>query len=232
MKSKTTVRNWVVFALAVTVIGFGAIATAGDESPAQAGEKVGIEGTFVRVAENQEGWVVVGYGTANESVGKDWMMLNAGITLQKGVKGQKLTRDNVVLVTPSHQEIRLATQEEIEKARGDLDAMSRADAMIHESIDYFPPGVTRPCRIGFFTDPSQMQRGMSYDQVDLNNEAACVGRLYFQVPDGIQLGLYNLDVKLEDSVVRVPIEIMSKEKAKEFEKQWKEERKKAKHDKH
>ena len=229
MKSRTVFRNWVVFVLAVSVVAFSAVAIAEDETAAQAGEKVGVEGTFVRVAENQEGWVVVGYGTANDSVGKDWMMLNVGITLQDKVKDQKLMRDDVMLVTPSHQEIRLATQEEVEKARGTLDAMSRSDAMIHESIDYFPPGVTRPCRIGFFTDPSQMQRGPAFDQVELNDEAGCVGRLYFQVPDGVQLGLYNLDVQFEDSVVRVPIEIMSKEKAKEFEEQWKQEMKEAKH---
>jgi hypothetical protein len=131
-----------------------------------------------------------------------------------------------MLVTPDGKEIRLASQDEVEKGRGTLDAMSRADAMIHESINYFPAGVTRPCRIGFFTDPSQMQRAPAYDQVELNNEAACVGRLYFQLPEPLQVGTYNLDVQFEGSVIRVPIEIMTKEQAKEFEKEWKESTKK------
>lgn len=228
MRSQDLRHIWLVAAATLLLASAGVCVFAQDESPAQAGEQVGVEGTFVRVAENQEGWVVLGYGTANESVGKDWMMLNVGITLQKGVKDQKLTRDDVMLVTPDHKEIRLATQEDVEKGRGTLDAMSRADAMIHESIDYFPAGVTRPCRIGFFTDPSQMQRAPAYDQVDLNNEAACVGRLYFQVPDGVQVGTYNLVVQLDGSIIRVPIEIMTKERAKEFEKEWKESTKKKK----
>ena len=229
-------RMWsglVIPAIALGVVIWAGGWAAGDqESPSQAGEKVGIEGTFVRVAENQEGWVVVGYGTANESVGKDWMLLDVGITLQHGVKSQKLTRDQVTLVTPDHTVIPLATQEEIMKARGDLEAMSRADAMMHDSINYFPADAPRECRIGFFTDPSQMQPGMAYDQVDLNNQAACVGRVYFHVPNGIQYGDYNLDVKFEDSVVRVPMNIMTKEQAEEFEKKWKEERKEAKHKGH
>jgi len=229
MKIQGVRGAWLVAAAALILVCAGAVA---QETPEQAGEKVGVEGTFVRVAENQEGWVVLGYGTANESVGKDWMMLNVGITLQKGVKDQKLTRDEVFLVTPDHQQIPLATQKEVEEGRGTLDAMSRADAMIHESINYFPAGVTRPCRLGFFTDPSQMQRGPAYDQVDLNNEAACVGRLYFKVPQGVQLGTYNLDVKFDGSVIRVPIEIMTKEQAKEFEQKWKEAQKEAKHKGH
>ena len=229
MKIQGVRRAWLVAAAALIMVGAGAVA---QETPEQAGEKVGIEGTFVRVAENQEGWVVLGYGTANESVGKDWMMLNVGITLQRGVKDQKLTRDDLFLVTPDHQKVALATQKEVEEGRGVLDPMSRADAMIHESINYFPAGVTRPCRLGFFTDPSQMQRGPAYDQVDLNSESACVGRLYFKLPEAIEVGTYNLDVQLDGSVIRVPIEIMTKEQAKEFEKKWKEEQKEAKHKGH
>jgi hypothetical protein len=226
MRDQGIRRAWLVGAAMLLLVSAGIWAFAQDEPPAQAGEKVGVMANFVRVAENQEGWVVVGYGAANESVGKDWMMLNVGMTLQQGVKDQELTRDKVMLVTPDGKEIRLASQDEVEKGRGTLDAMSRADAMIHESINYFPAGVTRPCRIGFFTDPSQMQRAPAYDQVELNNEAACVGRLYFQLPEPLQVGTYNLDVQFEGSVIRVPIEIMTKEQAKEFEKEWKESTKK------
>jgi hypothetical protein len=229
MRDNTTLRNRVVFAVAVTVIGFGAIATAGEESAAQAGEKVGVEGTFVRVAENDEGWVVLGYRAANEAAGKEWMFLDIGITLQKGVKHQKLTRDDIALVTPDHKVIPMLSQEEFEKARSSFAAMERADTMMHDSIDYWPPETTRPCRIGFFADPAQPMRGLAVDEVDLDHGAACLGRVYFQVPGGIQYGNHNLDVKLEGSVIRVPMDIMTKEQAKEFEKKWKEELKEAKH---
>lgn len=49
------------------------------------------------------------------------------------------------------------------------------------------------------------------------------------MPEGIQLGNYNFDVQFAGSIVRVPIKIMTKEEAKAFEKEWKQEEKKEKH---
>jgi hypothetical protein len=221
--------NWAWFAVAVAIAiaGVCAVVWAQDDTPAQAGEKVGIEGLFVRVAENREGWVVLGYRAANGAVGKEWMMLDVAVTLQKGVKDQTLTRDELTLVSPAQEGIPLATQEEFQKAAGELAAMERAATMMHDSINYFPPETDQVCRISFFADPAQPLRALSYDQVDLRWRAACIGRLYFHVPGGIQLGTYNLDVKFDGSVVRVPIEIMTDEQAKEFEATWKEAQKSA-----
>ena len=69
---------------------------------------------------------------------------------------------------------------------------------------------------------------MSYNEVDLTRQRACMGRLYFEVPDGIQYGNYNLDVDFGGSIVKVPMDIMTKEQAKAFEQQMKEDRKKDK----
>lgn len=231
MKSKTSFGNWVLIAFVVSVVGFVGATAADEETPAKAGEKVGVEGTFVRVAENAEGWVVVGYRAANEAVGKEWVFFDIGMTVQKGVKGQKITRDDLKLVTPKDEVIDMATQEAYSKAAGSLAAMEHEANMMHDSIDYFPPGADQACRIGFFTDQSQPMRGMAYDEVELSPNRACLGRVYFQVPGGLQLGNYNLDVHFAESIVKVPVEIMTKEQAKEFEKKWKEAEKEAKHDK-
>ena len=233
MKSKSVFKSWMVFALAVSICGFGfaGLAAAEEETPAKAGEKVGVEGTFVRVAENSEGWVVVGYRAANGAVGKEWVFFDIGMTVQRGVKDQKITRDDVKFVTGKGEVINMATQEEYSKAAGSLAAMEREALMMRDSIDYFPPGADQACRIGFFTDQSQPMRGMAYDEVELSPNRACLGRVYFQVPGGLQLGNYNLDVKFADSIVKVPVEIMTKEQAKEFEKKWKEAEKEAKHKK-
>ena len=210
---------------AVLLGGFGIGVAADEQTPAKAGEQAGVEGTFVRVAENQEGWVVIGYRVANESVGKEWVMLDIGMTVQRGVKDQKITRDQIKLVTPDKKVIPLATQQEVQKARNDLAAMVARANMMDDSINYFPAGVTKPCRIGFFSDPAQTMRGLAFDQVDLNSLSACVGKVFFHVPGGIQLGNYNVDVVFKDSIVRVPMDIMTKDQAKEFEKKWKEEKK-------
>jgi hypothetical protein len=229
MKNGTPFRKWVVFALVVCVVGFGGVVSAEEETAAQAGEKTGVMGKFVRVAETDEGWVVLGYGTANDSVKEEWMLLNVGMTVKQGVKGQKITRDQIKLVTPEGQGISLPSNEEYSTARASLAAMTQRDDMMHESIDYFPPGADRACRIGFFSDPTKPIQDLAYDEVNLDPQRACVGRLYFHVPGGIQLGDYNLDVQFANSVVRVPMQIMTKDEAKEFEKQWKEAEKADKH---
>jgi hypothetical protein len=214
--------------LVPTVVGLAAPAAAETESPAQAGEQVGVQGQFVRVATNAEGWVVLSYRTANDSVGQEWMLLDVGITVQAGAKDQKLAREAVSLVAPDDQVLPLPSQKEYMDAAGSLRGLNARANVASDSINYFPPGANIPCRIGFFADAAQPGRTLAYDEVELSSQRACLGRLYFQVPGGIQLGLYNLDVKFADSTVRVPIKIMTKDEAKEFEQQWKQELKASK----
>jgi hypothetical protein len=213
------------------MVALSGIATAGDETAAQAGEKTGIVGQFVRVAENNEGWVVVDYTTANESVKEKWMLLDIGMTVQNGVKDEKITRDQVKLVTPNDQVISLPTQEDVNKASGELDAMNARANIEGQSINYFPTGRNRPCRIGFFGDVDRAVGSLSFNEVTVDDRSACAGRIYFQVPDGIEYGQYNLDVQFADSVVRVPFKIMTKEEAKQFSKEWKEAEKEHKEEK-
>jgi hypothetical protein len=230
MMNKHLARMWMATAAVICVVAFAGPALA--EDPSQAGEKVGVEGTYVRVAENEEGWVVLGYKIANESVGNEYMLIDLGMTVQKGQKGQKITRDQVKLVTPDKTVLDMLTQPQYEDVAGKLAAMEEKANMMGDSINYFPAMANQACRIGYFTDTSQPMRGPAFDFVDLNPQRACVGRVYFHVPGGIKLGNYNLDVKFANSVVKVPIEIMTKEQAKEFEKKWKEAQKEAKHDGH
>ncbi len=51
-----------------------------------------MEGAFVRAAYNNEGYAILGYQTANESVKQPWLVLDLGVTLRSGQKAQKLTR--------------------------------------------------------------------------------------------------------------------------------------------
>jgi hypothetical protein len=232
MKKKKFCCVMLAVAAVLTAVGFGARAAAADETPEQAGEKTGVEGQFVRVAETDEGWVVLGYRIANESVKEEWMLLDVGMTILPGVKGQKITRDQIKLVAPDRQVITLPSPEEYGKARASLAAMTERANMTGDSINYFPPGANQMCRIGFFSDPTKPMQAMAYDEVELNSQRACIGRLYIHVPGGIQYGNYNLDVQFANSVVRVPMKIMTKDEAKAFEKQWKAESKKSKHKGH
>ena len=56
----------------------------------------------------------------------------------------------------------------------------------------------------------------------MSEQRACLGRIYFNVPGGIQYGQHWLNVQFEKSLVRVPFRILTKEEEKEFSKTWKD----------
>jgi len=178
-----------------------------------------LQGEFVRMAYNNEGFVTLGYRVANSSVAEEWMLLEMGVTLRNQVKEQKLTREDLTLVTPDGTHIPLASQSEFNKAN--LRALDKRASMVRDSINYFPAGVTRVNTMNFFADPSGKARTLAYDQVSLNYQFATVGRIYFHVPKGIEVGQHWLYVQFADSVVQVPFRIFTKAEEKEFRKMWK-----------
>ncbi len=179
-----------------------------------------LTGQFVRVAYNNEGYVTLGYRVANDSVAEDWMLLEVGVTLRAPTKGQKMTRDAFSLMLPDGSTIGLAAQKEFGEA-GHLPALNTRGNMVRDSINYFPVQADKPCAIGFFSDPTNRVRAISYDVVDLSSNRACLGRLFFKVPGTIQTGQHFLIVKFENSVIEVPFRILTKAEEKEFRKNWK-----------
>ena len=179
-----------------------------------------LTGQFVRVAYNNEGYVTLGYRVANDSVAEDWMLLEVGLTLRAPTKGQKMTRDAFSLMLPDESTIGLATQKEFGDA-GHLPALNTRGNMVRDSINYFPVQADKACVIGFFSDPTTRVRAISYDEVDLSSNRACMGRLFFNVPGQIQTGQHYLIVKFENSAIEVPFRILTKAEEKEFRKNWK-----------
>ena len=202
------------------------------KSPEQAGEEVWVEGTYVRVAANNEGWVVVGYRIANESVGQEYMVIEVGMTVMKDSVSQEITRNDIKLVTPDHKVISLPTQEEYEKVHGKVLPLVKRDATAGDRINYFPSHGMTSCSLEFFTEPGAPRVRLAYDKVLLSSNTACTGRLFFDVPGGIQHGLYNFDVKFANSIVKVPIQIMTEDEAKQFTKEWKKQLKESRHKGH
>jgi len=179
-----------------------------------------IEGTFVRAAYNNEGYVILGYRAANESVGEEWLKLDTGMTVREKKPSYKLKRDVISLSTPDGAKLPLPSIEEYRKA--DLRALQGRTRMIRDSINYFPPMASQSCRLGFFSNNGGP---MAWDEVELSNNRACVGELYFKVPGGIKLGQYFLNVQFKDSVIRVPFRILTDEEEKVLEKNYKDIRK-------
>jgi hypothetical protein len=178
-----------------------------------------IEGNFVRAAYNNEAYAIIGYQVANRSVGEEWVMLDLGTSLMEKAPDETLKRDALSLDIPDGKTIQLASIQDYRANEGKLQALQNRAKVQRDSINYFPPMASQACRIGFFADLSS--RAMPYDQVELSNRRACVGRLYFQIPGGITYGQYFLNIKYEKSQLRVPFRVFTKEEEKTLSKNYK-----------
>jgi hypothetical protein len=176
-----------------------------------------MEGKFVRAAYNREGYVILGYQASNRSIGEEWMLLEVGMTVLDDIPDYRLTREALSLETPDGKTIPLATVDE--QRKGNPQAIQQRAKVQRDSINYFPTRASRPCAILFF--PELGSRALPYDVVDLSNDRACLGRLYFQIPGGIAYGQHWLNVKFEKSLVRVPFRILTKEEEQLLSKNYK-----------
>lgn len=202
----------------------GSLAALGQEPPKVQIPEPGVpqimtmEGRYVRAAYNNEGYAILGYKLANLSVGEEWMLLEVGFALREGMPDYDLTRGAISLDTPAGQTIPLPTIEEYRK--GDVRALQMRERVQRDSINYFPPNAHRACSIQFFTDVDS--RAMAWDKVEMTNQRACLGRLYFPVPGGIKHGQHWLNVKFAKSLVRVPFRILTKDEEKYLEKNYRD----------
>jgi hypothetical protein len=177
-----------------------------------------LEGRYIRAAYNNEGYAILGYKTANLSVGEDWMLLEVGLALRDKVPDYEVTRDALSLETPDGKTIPLPSIEEYRKVN--LTALQARANVQRDSINYFPPNAYQACRIGFFSDVSSP--AMSWNSFQLSDQRACLGRIYFPVPGGIKYGQHWLNVKFAKSLVRVPFRILTKEEDKLLDKNYKD----------
>ena len=176
-----------------------------------------MEGKFVRAAYNNEGYVIIGYQLVNRSIGEDWMLLEFGVTVLDNTPSYDLKREALSLETPDGKTIPLPTVSE--HREGDTRALQNREKVQRDSINYFPPSASRACGLTFF--PDLTSRVMPVDEVELSNQRACLGRLFFKVPGGITYGQHWLNVKFEKSLVRVPFRILTEQEEKLLSKNYK-----------
>jgi hypothetical protein len=178
-----------------------------------------LEGRYVRVAYNNEGYAILGYRSVQLSgIGEPWILLEVGFALRDGVPNYDLTREALSLEIPGGKTVPLPSNEEYRKAN--LQALQAREKVQRDSINYFPPNAHQACRIGFFAELNQ--QAMSWDKVEMSDQRACLGRLFFPVPGGVQYGQYWLNVKFEKSTVRVPFRVLTKEEDKMLDKNFKD----------
>jgi hypothetical protein len=176
-----------------------------------------LQANFVRVAYNNEGYVIMGYQIANRTVGEEWVMLDVGITLMERTPNYRLKREAVSLDTPDGT-LPLPTIEEYRANESKLQALQNRMKVQRDSIDYFPPWVHGANRLGFFSDLGS--RALPWDETEVTNSRACLGQLYFHVPGGTKYGQYWVNVKFAQSVVRVPFRLFTKDEEKKLSKNY------------
>src|SRR5437867_10177168 len=210
MREKRNVLAWTAAAGLLCVGLVGAVSAAEQEPLKMKIPEPGVpqimtmEGRYVRVAYNNEGYAILGYRAANLSVGEPWILLEVGFSLRNDVPDYVMRRDALSLETPDGKTIPLATVPEYRAAN--LGALQARANVQRDTINYFPPNATSHCRIGFFSDVDSGAN--AWDQVAFTDHQACLGRLYFQVPGGITYGQHWLNVKFANSLVRVPFRIL------------------------
>jgi hypothetical protein len=180
-------------------------------------EIITMEGKFVRASYNREGYVILGYQASNRSVGEEWMLLEVGMTVLEPTPDYRLTRDALSLETPDGKTIPLTPL--MEQRGGKVQAIQQRAKVQRDSINYFPTKASRSCAILFFPDLGA--RSVPFDEVDLSDDRACVGRLYFRIPSGITYGQHWLNVKFQNSLVRVPFRILTNDEEKFLGKNYK-----------
>src|SRR5688572_21586984 len=176
-----------------------------------------LEGKFVRVAYNNEGYVILGYQIANRTVGEDWIMLDVGLTLMERERDFSLKREDLTLSTPEGT-LPLPSIEQYRENEAKLQGLQNRLKVQRDSIDYFPPWVHGVNRLGFFSDLGS--RALPWDETEVTNSRACLGQLYFHIPGGTKYGQYWLNVKFAQSTVRVPFRLFTKEEEQKLGKNY------------
>ena len=222
----TSGRSTTAFLIALLALGLAAPAAMaqveGAPKPAVP-ELYTIKGQFSRIAYNNEGWVTLGYRVANDSQGDEWMLLEAGVTVRKPTKNQTLKREDFSVKLPDGSMVPMASQEQFREA-GYLRGLNKRASTVRDSINYFPSGANQACPMLFFSDPTSGSGALAFDQFEVSWQRACLGRLFFKLPEGttIEPGQYWLSVNFAGSTVEAPFRIMTKEEEKYLKKNWKD----------
>ena len=219
----TTMRSVAAVLVAGSLAAAASLQAGGPQQPAvqipQPGvpEIMTLEGKFVRVAYNNEGYVILGYQIANRTVGDDWIMLDVGLTLMERTPDYRLKREAISLDTPDAT-LPLPSIEEYRQNEAKLQGLQQRLKVQRDSIDYFPPWTNGANRLGFFADLGS--RALPWNEAEVTKNRACLGQLYFHVPGGTKYGQYWLNVKFAQSTVRVPFRLLTKEEEKTLGKNY------------
>jgi hypothetical protein len=144
---------------------------------------------------------VLSYRFAAASIGDEWLLLEVALTGATH-DSVEVKREGIRLRAPSGEDIPLAAQDEFAAAYGDLaPLLARADVAA-EPLDYWIGRQEQP--LEFFSNPGE---NLVFPSFWVSDRLVYTGRLFFDLPGGIQAGHYELRVKLPESEIKIPFQL-------------------------
>ncbi len=144
---------------------------------------------------------LLSYRWANQNPGEGWLFLDVALTGNTR-SAVEVKRDRISVLTPSGDVVPLASQEAFGQAYPQLAAALARAAVAAEPLDYYPG--RNPKGLDFLVVPGT---GLALESVWVNDLDVAIGRLYFDLPTGVQPGQYELRIDLEESKVRIPFRL-------------------------
>lgn len=145
--------------------------------------------------------VMLSYRFATSQEGSDWLFLDVALT-GTARASVEIKRDKIALRIPSGETVPLPLQQEFGAAYSKLvGAIARADVAA-EPLDYYPNRV--PKALDFLVPPGS---SIAFESVWVNDLDVATGRLYFEMPAGVQPGPYELRIDLPETKVRIPFRL-------------------------
>jgi hypothetical protein len=141
--------------------------------------------------------VALGYRYAKTAIGSRWLFLDAEMTATRSTV--EIPRKDIAVETPGGEVVPMATQRAFANAYGAMRANIAAANVASQPINYLVP--QRPRRLRYFARPGYR---LAFSRQWLNPEWNYFGRLYFEVPGGVQHGGYALLIRLPKETVRIP----------------------------
>jgi hypothetical protein len=193
--NRNLLRLFGVAAAAASSILFGAVAVANTTPTADLRQV----GATAIVYKGPQVDVALSYRFAKLNPGGNWLLLDTAMT---AIAPVELPRTAISVRTPGGGVIPLASHEAFSNAYRELGAaILRANAT-REPMGYLIP--RRPRRLGFF---AERRLGLVWPSAWLDDWHTTYGRLFFQLPDGVQKGNYELLINLKEGQVAIPFTI-------------------------
>jgi hypothetical protein len=159
-----------------------------------------LSGEHSLLAEGPELRVALGFGYAGANLGADTLILGLSFAGSPGVDRTAVDRAQISVQTPDRRRIFLMSRIDYRQRFARLHGAVRQASMSSPTL-VGTGQARRPCGEWFFADPvTELAR----DIVLVSPFEACDGELLFEIPGGVQPGRWELEIRLEESVVEIP----------------------------